>query len=239
MIQIAICDDEKCFTAQIEELLLSTAKREGIEVECSVFFDGSSLLHYMQEEQKQFDIIFLDIEMEYMDGIKTAREIRKFDEDVVLIYITSYEEYALEAYDVQPFHFLLKPIKEEKYEECFLKATKRITGSQLVFSYSANKRENRIFLTDILYFESNRRKIIIHTKEACFSFYGKLDMIETELKKKGVAFCRVHQSFLVNMYQIKQKSYDRIRMSNEEYINVSEKWKGIFNLRYMEMVNEL
>ena len=110
-LNIAICDDEKAIREQINELI--EKEKPGI---CPEHYEtGDSLL----AAEKQFDIVFLDIQMDGTDGIETAKELRERDEDTILIFITAIREYVFKAFDVAAFHYLLKPIEEDKFHEVF------------------------------------------------------------------------------------------------------------------------
>lgn len=99
-LNIAICDDEKMIREQIKEL----AEKEMPDVCAGLYETGDALL----AAGKQFDIVFLDIQMEGTDGIETAKRLRQKDEDTILIFITGIREYVFEAFDVAAFHYLLK-----------------------------------------------------------------------------------------------------------------------------------
>ncbi|MDE5781296.1 MAG: response regulator, partial [Lachnospiraceae bacterium] len=120
MLQIGVCDDDVQFTSKIEKMIIDIGHQKGILVEIDVFFDGSTLLEHIQKNDVRYDLLFLDIEMQDMNGLEVAKRIRKFDDLVYLIYITAHKNYAVEAYDVHPFQFILKPIKEEILKKHFL-----------------------------------------------------------------------------------------------------------------------
>ena len=111
-LNIAICDDEEIIREQIKELIEKTGL-------CPELFEtGDGLL----AAGKQFDIVFLDIQMEGTDGIETAKRLRQRDEDTILIFITGIREYVFQAFDVAAFHYLLKPIEEDKFRVPFGRA---------------------------------------------------------------------------------------------------------------------
>ena len=110
-LNIAICDDEKIIREQIKEL----AEKEMPDVCAGLYETGDALL----AAGKQFDIVFLDIQMEGTDGIETAKRLRQRDEDTILIFITGIREYVFEAFDVAAFHYLLKPVEEDKFRDVF------------------------------------------------------------------------------------------------------------------------
>ncbi len=107
--EVAIVDDEKVIREQIKKLAVK------YEPDCNVKYyeTGEELL----AEGKKFDVLFLDIQMEGMNGIDTARALREKQEDMVVIFITGVKEYVFEAFDVSAFHYLLKPVEEKKFSE--------------------------------------------------------------------------------------------------------------------------
>ena len=118
MINIAICDDDIVTTSKIENMLQNIAKRNFIQTDTEVFWNGESLAESVKAVN-YFDIIFLDIEMGAEDGITVARKIRQIDKNVLIIYVTSHENYMKESFEVRPFQFLVKPVSERQMECCF------------------------------------------------------------------------------------------------------------------------
>ena len=156
-LNIAICDDEEIIREQIKEL--TEKEKSGLCME--LYETGDALL----ASGKQFDIVFLDIQMEGTDGIETAKRLRQRDEDTILIFITGIREYVFEAFDVAAFHYLLKPIEEEKFREVFRRAGRELEKRkskrrETVFI----KTRNRSFSLEkdsILYIESRGKKVEI------------------------------------------------------------------------------
>ena len=104
---IGICDDEKAICEQIEKLI----KKEEPNCDTEQFTSGRELL----KKKKDFDVIFLDIQMDGINGIEVARTLKDQKEKAILIFITGTKEYVFEAFDVSAFHYLLKPIEEKKF----------------------------------------------------------------------------------------------------------------------------
>ena len=165
-LNIAICDDEKVIREQIKEL----AEKEMPCVCDGLYETGDALL----AAGKQFDIVFLDIQMEGTDGIETAKRLRQRDEDTILIFITGIREYVFEAFDVAAFHYLLKPIEVDKFREVFRRAGRELEKRkskrrETVFI----KTRNRSFSLEkdsILYIESRGKKVEIHTTGETIAF---------------------------------------------------------------------
>ena len=141
------------------------------------------------QQNEAYDIIFLDIEMEQLDGISTARKIREVDLSVLLIYVSGYDEYLKELFEVEPFRFISKPIDRNRLKTYFSNAIQRTLKKELFFQYSFNKEIQKIPLDDIVYFESKNRSIYIYLKDGTSRyFYGKLNDIEKNLTSVGKSF---------------------------------------------------
>lgn len=221
MINVAICDDDVATTGRIENMLQRIAKKNFIQIDTEVFWEGRQLIESV-EAGNYFDIIFLDIEMGNLDGIMVAKKIRKSDKKVLIIYVTSYESYMKDSFAVRPFQFLVKPVEEKQMEICFQAAYEDINSEDCYFRYNYQRVSHKIPIQDILYFESNKRKIRIITTTATFELYGKLNDIEESLKSTKTSFLRVHQSFLVNYKHIDGLSYDFVILNNGKRISISE-----------------
>ena len=107
MINVAICDDDVATTGNLETMLQEIAKRNFVQTEMEVFWDGKKLIKAI-ENGTYFDIVFLDIEMGQEDGITVARRIRETDKSALIVYVTSHESYIQESFEVRPFRFLVK-----------------------------------------------------------------------------------------------------------------------------------
>lgn len=169
MLNIAICDDDIQTTGQIEMMIQKIAKRNFADVDIEVFWNGESLADSVVAGDG-YDIIYLDIEMNNEDGISTAKRIRKYDKNVLIIYVTSHENYMKESFSVRPFQFLVKPVSEKQMETCFMAAYEDINSGDFYFRYSYQRMNHKVLIRDILYFESSKRKVFIVTREETFVF---------------------------------------------------------------------
>lgn len=158
-----------------------------------------------------------------------------YDKNVLIIYVTSYENHMRESFSVRPFQFLVKPVSEEQMEMCFKAAYEDINSGDFYFRYSYQRMNHKVPIRDILYFESNKRKVFIVTEEGNFELYGKLNEIESGLKSCKVSFLRVHQSFLVNYRHVKGQSYDFVVMDNGKRISISEDRRRMISEQYCSM----
>lgn len=234
MLNIAICDDDIQTTGQIEMMIQKIAKRNFADVDIEVFWNGESLADSVVAGDG-YDIIYLDIEMNNEDGISTAKRIRKYDKNVLIIYVTSHENHMRDSFSVRPFQFLVKPVSEEQMETCFKAAFNDINNADFYFRYSYKRISYKVPLRDILYFESNRRKISIVTEKDTYELYEKLNEIEKSLKNCKMPFLRVHQSFLVNYRHVDGLAYDFVVMDNKKKISISEDRRKMISEQYCSM----
>ena len=193
-------DDEEIIRQQIHGFI----KKQKPESEISDFSTGEGLL----AAKADFDIIFLDIQMEGMGGIEAARILRQRNVDAVLVFITGIREYVFEAFDVSAFHYLLKPIEESKFIEVLGRATgeagkRKEQKEQQIFIRTKNQGYT-LNLSSILYIENRGKKVEIHTTQEIIEAYGAL----------GGGFYRCHRGYLVNMAHIVRYDNDSIFLSN-------------------------
>lgn len=234
MINVAICDDNVSVTGKIETMLQNIAKKNFIQMDTEVFWEGEHLSEAI-EQGRCFDIIFLDIEMGREDGITVARRIRKIDKKLLIVYVTSYEIYMKESFEVRPFRFLVKPVNEKQLEDCFQAAYEDINTEDRYFRYSYQRVNHKVLISKILYFESNRRKMKIVTEKESFIFYGKLNDIEKSLAQSKATFLRIHQSFLVNYKHVEGIGYDFVVLDNGKRISISEDRRKDIGEQYCAM----
>ena len=234
MLNIAICDDDIQTTGRMELLIQKIAKQNFVDTEIEVFWNGEGLVDAVIEGSG-FDIIYLDIEMDKEDGISAAKRIRMYDKNVLIIYVTSHETHMSESFLVRPFQFLVKPVSKQQMEACFKAAYEDINSGDFYFRYSYQRVNRKIPIRDILYFESNKRKVFIVTEKGNFELYGKLNEIENSLRTGKVSFLRVHQSFLVNYKHVIGQAYDFVVLDNGEKISISEDRRKMISEQYCSM----
>ena len=192
-------DDEEAIREQISGFI----KKRNPDFNISGFATGEGLL----AAGKDFDIIFLDIQMEGMGGIEAARTLRQSGVDAVVIFITGIREYVFEAFDVSAFHYLLKPTEEQKFMEVLGRAEEEV-----------GKRKGQ--------------KVEVHTTdmEDIIESYATMDELEGQL---GGGFYRCHRGYLVNMAHIARYDSDSIFLSSGEKVYLTRKKHNEFVKAYM------
>ncbi|MEW8973710.1 MAG: LytTR family DNA-binding domain-containing protein [Tissierellaceae bacterium] len=221
MLRVAICDDEKKICSQLKDVLEKISMKFSQEIDLAIFYSGEKLCECLSKDI-YFDIIFLDIELEMMNGVEVGRKIREemLDEITQIVYISGKESYAMELFKVRPLDFIIKPLKFEKIEEVFKIALRLIKGSQGVFKYKFGYTTYSVLIKDILYFESRDRQVKIHTVNGINRFYGTLK--DTHDKVREFNFIDIHKSYLVNYNHVIKFEYHQVTMSNKSVLPISQ-----------------
>ena len=226
MIRIAIVDDEKVIREQIKKLV----EKKQIDCEIDTYGAGEDLL----KADRGYDIIFLDIQMDGMNGIDTARALRQKADNTVLIFITGVKEYVFDAFDVAAFHYLIKPIEENKFWEvcdrAVLEVTKKTQNSSGQIFIKTRSQSITLEQSDVLYIESRAKKVEIHTKTNIVEAYAAISELEKQLVG---SFYRCHRGYLVNMAFIAGYENDSITLNNGETIILSKDKYSEFVKVYM------
>lgn len=217
--KIAICEDNKQTAAMVEQFILELSFKH---VSCDVFYDGKDLIKYLEKEAGYL-IYMLDIQMPKWNGLKTASFIRKKDKNAIIVFMTDYKEYVYDVFEVLPFRFLIKPIERDRLQEIISDAFDYLNIVNKYITFSIEKEEYQIPYEDILYLESNKRKIHLHTASKEYVFYGKLANLEN-LADHNI-FVRIHVSFLVHMGHIKRIAKEEIELDNGVILPVSKKYR--------------
>jgi len=235
--RIAICDDELICIERLQKLIKAYFKTDPGAVECFTFTDPQELL---ASDFSKYDILFLDVDMGEKNGIEVAQAIRKKNNTLVLIYVSSFVEYAPRGYEVQAFRYLLKQDLETTLKDCLEAALQKVQQRQRVLNVTSEAELYQFLLDNILYIESCKRIVTLHladSEQSTFSYYEKLQTLENELASKD--FFRIQKSYLVNAQHILNiKNYivsldngESLRASAQGYQELVQKflkWKGRF-----------
>lgn len=227
--KIAVCDDEEEFNKRTVKLIRSMLKKTE-DYKITICASGEELLETYRREP--FDIIFLDIEMEGMNGMDTARQLREKDENVIIVFLTSYEEFALEGYEVNAYRYLIKNQPEYVYKKQFKSIFQEYFQKHKYFVISDRNNIARIYLKDICFFEVLNKKIIVHTMTNTYEYTGKLSEVESQLADDA-SFIRSHKSYIINIAQVDTIGNTDITMKNTENVRMSRKRKKDVVERYL------
>ena len=219
--RIAICDDEKRICAILAEKVGEICP----DAEIMTYASGEELLG----ADILPDILLLDIKMPGMSGMDVAKTLRDRDWRKILIFITGEEDQVFNSFDLHAFHFLVKPVADEKLKEVLENAVKDLKRSEgesgkndKYIEIQSGTSHIRVNLSLLLYAEVYDRKTILHMKNESIEYYGQLSVLESLV---GKDFYRIHRSYLVNLKYVERydrtsvtlKSGDNIPISRREY----------------------
>lgn len=231
MIRIAVCEDEQILLEQLTANIRAILDKHSIIYHMEAYTNGAALL-----AREAFDILFLDIVMEPFSGLELAKKLRARGDASKMIFITSHEQYAIDAYDVQAYHYLTKPVDIKKMEDVLLKLCgllKEEYGRAITIRQGAAVR--RVSLGQILYLEIMDRKIYLHKDREYFPFYGKLGEFEAMLPD---TFFRCHRSYIVNFDHVQRYKKEEIWLDNEEAIPLSRRRYQAFGQGFMHYLSK-
>lgn len=198
MIKIAIVEDEHAYAMQLQEYLHTYEKENGEVFEISLFSDGDEIVH---KYKPIYDIILMDIEMKFMDGMSAAEEIRKVDTEVVIIFITNMPQYAIRGYAVEALDYVLKPISYFAFSQRLNRAIGRIK-KRISKTISINIKGGtvRLDVANITYVESQGHTLIFHTTGAEYEASGTMKELEKDLESFN--FYRANKGYLINLAHV-------------------------------------
>ena len=198
MLKIAILEDEPQYAEQIHECLERFQKEYKIPVEYTCFGSGDTFLH---RYRCQFDLLLLDIQMPFIDGMRVAEEVRKMDEKTGIIFITSAGQYAVRGYKVGALDYILKPVEYFVLSQSILRASRSLSDSDKKYlNLKIKSGMVRIDLDHLYYIESRRHTLEVHTADGIYETYGT--MKELEEKLGGDCFMRGNKGYLINLRHI-------------------------------------
>ncbi len=234
-IRIGVCDDEKEIRDSIGRNIRLIYKDA-----CIVQYgDGRALIG----DADAPDILFLDIRMEGMDGMETARKIRKAGRDTTIIFVTAMEDYVFQAFDVGAFHYLLKPFDKAKFYEVLHRAVEerrrikaRDTAENAGILVKTGTVTQRVFFSEILYLEVFNRKVAIHRTGDDVEFYGRLSGLEKELSED---FVRCHRAYIVNLKYVQSYDTNSITLENGDLVPLAKQKYREFVRKYLKYMDRL
>lgn len=193
--KIAICDDEEAQIQYLAALVRDWAVYSGRMVSIRPFFSAEEFL-FQYEEEKDYDILLLDIEMRNTSGVELAKRIREENDAVQIVFITGYPDYIAQGYEVGALHYLLKPVDGEKLCQVLNRAAGNLGKKGRAIFLRSAKEVQRIPVDSIVYVEVLSHKIMIHTVHS--EYETKLSITGME-EMLGEGFVRCHRSYLAGI----------------------------------------
>ena len=225
MIKIAIVDDERYVCEQLKRFLIEYQFKYDIDFEVDIFLSCEKLYEQLQKS-KIYHLIFLDIEFPDMNGIDLGKKIRGIMSDIrtQIVFISSKNSYAMELFSVQPFDFIVKPLRKEKLYPCISKFIKYYVNGSMFFTYTSDNIKHKIAIAEILYIQSNRKKLKLFTSDGMIICYHKFnDTVTKEMKNDMVV---IKRGLAVNINYIVDTDFETVILTNGVKLKISEGYRN-------------
>ena len=200
---VGICDDEEAACMRIEKAVKESIRRMNISVsvECCLFQDGKEL--YEESKKKEFDLLFIDIEMPDMDGFQLVKKISIKKERLHFIFVSAHESFVFDAQEYMPLWFVRKTNLEKDMLRALRKYFEKVKPQRIFFQFRSKAKVQGFYLQEILYIESEGHLLHIRkTNGRMTTQYGSLKALEEEWSEYD--FLRIHKSYLVNQRYIEK-----------------------------------
>ncbi|MEG0988390.1 MAG: LytTR family DNA-binding domain-containing protein [Clostridium sp.] len=228
----AVCDDRPEDRETIGKHLMDYAVKNKIENELSFYESGEELL--LALKKTSFQIIFMDIYMHELNGIDVAREIRRYDKSVQIIFITNSPDHAISSYEVHALYYIMKPVSYSKIEKVLSLCQFETVQAGRQIEVPVEKVLTPVKLSEIIYADVFNKRLTLHTTYGVMDTRMSLENFETLLG--GVPFLRCHRSFVVNMDFIADIEEDAFLLTNGECVPISRPSKTSAVKTYNEYV---
>lgn len=233
--RIAVVDDSIEDAQRIAGYLEQFQAEHNLNFQIKVFYAS---FDFLEEYHGNYDVIFLDIEMPGSDGLEAAREIRKRDRTVGIIFITSLAQYAIDGYEVQAIDFMVKPVGYYNFSVKLEKAFRFIESRREQDILITNKEGIvRIMVSEILYIEKDRDYLVIHTKDGCFRTRGSIKEIKDKIGMLPFSECT--SGCLIHLDYVKRVGKESVVLTSGQELPLSRRQKKQFTQDYINFVGGL
>lgn len=215
--KIAICDDSEADRQIVSDMVQHWAAGVGHVVHIDTFTSAENFLFHYAEES-DYDILLLDIEMGAMDGVTMAKRVRKDNEAVQIVFITGFDDYISEGYEVSALHYLMKPVKQEKLSAVLNRAAAAMQKAERVILLTVGGRIHRLPVSRVQYVEAFSHTVAIVT--GTDTLQVKMPISEVE-KLLGEGFSRCHRSYLVGLKHVARLSRTEVILDNGKTLPLS------------------
>lgn len=243
-ILIGICDDEEYFLESLYTLVSACGNENKYDFLITKYLDVEALVEDVVSKKKEFDIVFLDIDMPKLSGMDAALELRRAGYEEVICFVTSYNRYAFDAYGVEALGYIIKPAQYVDVKRLIEKAVIQIyykydvkEAEKRYLEVCTQKRKEMVDTEEILYLEKRRNQCVIHMETRELVCYETLKSIYQRLNQQK--FCYAHQGFIVNFDKIKEVMPEAIALGEGKEIPVSRKYQKKLSERHMNKICQL
>ena len=224
MINIAICDNDLNDIKKLEYILKIISAKNNININIEKFNHGKELMRVYKNDVAKYNVIFLEVDLDDINGIDVAKHIIKRDKFVKFIILSRTKKYVFEGYEILAINYLLKPGMRDSIEKELFRALKIDDNKENFYEISKKGIKKLIEINSIYYFEVNHRKINIFMGDWQVDYYEKLENIEKKLSERG--FVRCHRSYIVNLSKINEIIKNELILINGNILPIGRKYKN-------------
>lgn len=231
MYQIAICEDEQVFSDALKQDCRKLCEKLKIEHTITVFQNSMDFFKAFLLEPEKFDLLLLDIIMDGLNGMELAKKIRRKNKKAAIIFVTSSKDFALQGYEVQALHYLLKPV-DPALLETLVAADYRSRFEKNYTLLESRGELLKVFLDEITALETVNRKVAVYLLDKTIYHTGKLNELSDQLPQN--IFIRCHQSFALNIRNIRELNKSHAVAVNGKVIPVSRSYLKAVQKAFLE-----
>jgi len=232
-VRIAICDDEKICRDSIAGYI-AQFDADGLEMTVTEFGSGEEIIRAYESGQT-YDVVFLDVEMPGASGVDAGRTIRETDAGALLIFVTGHTKYVPEAFRLQSFQFLVKPLEQKVFIKEFTRAVQTYKKMKSKYKIVCKGNEITLEIKDIIHIETSGRHLKAVTANAAYEYWGNISAEEKRFAPCD--FVRCHRAYLVNMHYIRNLNKNLFVLSNGGEIPISKQLKNQTVERYNKFIS--
>lgn len=230
MLHLAVCDDRTEDRERLCRLLEEYGQCNNLELTIDQWSTGEEFL--LAFAPGRYQLLFLDIYMKQINGVETARTLREQDENCAIVFVTTSQEHAVDGFDVNALHYLLKPITAAQLEAVFQRLTRLQKKEPAYITVRSQRLDVRCNVNDILFAEIYDKLCLIHTKTNTIQTYTPLDEIERQLPAS--LFLRCHRSYLANMSYITRMEDTQFTVHDQHHIPIRKNDRQALKQRYLD-----
>lgn len=223
MLKIAIVEDNLTAIEQMQLFLDKYSNQHGEHFDIAVFNDAVS---FLDRYKPIYDLVFMDIELPFINGMDAAKRLRALDSDIILIFVTNMAQFAVKGYEVNAMDYIVKPVRYDDFERKLQRVLTQKRNSSECITIMRKNEVKRILLCEVIYIEVRGHKLIFHTESGLLEGSGTLQKIEEELRPKG--FLRCNKCYLVNTRHIASVQGLTLVMNSGDELQIGRPRKKAF-----------
>ena len=242
--RIAVCDDEEYFRKDLEHMITVYENEAGHEFTLDALENAADLLDMIKIENKDYDMVFLDVDMPKLSGIEAAKELRRMGKDMVLCFVTSFDDYALDAYGVDAVSYIVKPIQYpalkkimEKAEMHFWYHKSMEQAERHYLEINIRHKSTLIDLDNVIYIEKKRTQCVFHCTDGELVCYETLKNICDRLDHD--IFMQIHRGCIASYPHIKEVLSDRVLFDSGAEAPLSRRYYEAIQRRHMDKARRI